>query len=782
MKKLITFLAFIATTAIFAQAPQGFNYQATVRNSTGQLLLNQNVLVKFNVLQNSATGTIVYSENQTVTTDDLGHINLVVGQGTATTGTFSTINWGTANYYLGIELNTGSGYLAMGTTQLLSVPYALYSNSSGNAPTPTLANGTIFVGNVTNQATSVALSGDVTITNTGAATIANNAVTTAKIANANVTNAKLDKANIPLSGFGAATADVNLGAKKITNLADPINAQDAVTKAYLAANATNLVSGTTNGDLLYWNGTQWAVLSAPQNNANLKWCNGQLIWGNCPGNFTSHIEAQNFYTSSVLPTIEGPYGGIIDIPGTDYSSNYVRGLFNLNEVPTDLAILGWNDQDLPDLVKSTWLPTNFFVKGMYLRLNKIIEKSNEFIKKSDDIKFDPIVRQLIGEARFMRALAYYSFIDLYGRAPIVTEATVANPTTQNTRQELFNFVESELLLLEDIFNDPWSTSSGRLSKAVPQALLSRLYLNAQSFIGTPKFTQCIQYSNKIFNYANNIMLSGSDLNSNGSKYDELFLADNGETSAKNEFIFSIKHNGLQANNTPLVNYGGTTFLCHAAVGGSMNSNDYGIDGGWAGLRTRKSLVQKFTSSVTVVNNAQEPIAWSDKRANFYTNGQTYEIVTIGNFTEGYAVKKWVNKKINNQNGSHPTFVDIDFPLIRLPEIFLNYAEAHLRGGGGDINTATYAINTLRARSNAAAITPNDLNLNFVLDERARELYWECLRRTDLVRYNLFTGGQYLWPLKGGTVNGASTESFRNLYPIPQDVITANPGFVQNPGY
>ena len=132
MKKLYTLLAIIATIATFAQAPQGFNYQATVRNSNGALIVNQIVLVKFNVYQNTATGTLVYSENQTVTTDDLGHINIVVGQGTATTGTFSTINWGTANYYLGIELNTGSGYVAMGTTQLLSVPYALYANSSGN--------------------------------------------------------------------------------------------------------------------------------------------------------------------------------------------------------------------------------------------------------------------------------------------------------------------------------------------------------------------------------------------------------------------------------------------------------------------------------------------------------------------------------------------------------------------------------------------------------------------------------------------------------------------------
>jgi uncharacterized protein (TIGR02145 family) len=138
MKKLFTLLALIATIATFAQAPQGFNYQATVRNSSGQLLLNQIVLVKFNILQNSAIGTIVYSETQTANTDDLGQINLVVGQGTAPTGTFSTINWGSGSYYLGIELNTGSGYVAMGTTQLLSVPYALYANSSATSTTPNL--------------------------------------------------------------------------------------------------------------------------------------------------------------------------------------------------------------------------------------------------------------------------------------------------------------------------------------------------------------------------------------------------------------------------------------------------------------------------------------------------------------------------------------------------------------------------------------------------------------------------------------------------------------------
>ena len=141
MKKLITILALIVISTINAQAPQGFNYQATVRNSSGALISNQNVLFKFNIMLNSQTSLPVYSETHFAPTDDLGQVSLVIGTGTPTTGTFSSVNWGSGSYFLGIELNTGSGYVAMGTTQLLSVPYALYANSSGNAQaaTPNLA-------------------------------------------------------------------------------------------------------------------------------------------------------------------------------------------------------------------------------------------------------------------------------------------------------------------------------------------------------------------------------------------------------------------------------------------------------------------------------------------------------------------------------------------------------------------------------------------------------------------------------------------------------------------
>ena len=135
MKKLFTLIAFIVVTTISAQAPQGFNYQATVRNSSGALVVNQNVNFKFNIMLNSQTSLPVYSETHLAPTDDLGQVNLTIGQGTATIGTFAGINWGSGTYYLGIELNTGSGFVAMGTTQLLSVPYALYANSAGTAAT-----------------------------------------------------------------------------------------------------------------------------------------------------------------------------------------------------------------------------------------------------------------------------------------------------------------------------------------------------------------------------------------------------------------------------------------------------------------------------------------------------------------------------------------------------------------------------------------------------------------------------------------------------------------------
>jgi hypothetical protein len=290
MKKLITLLALVITLITNAQAPQGFNYQATVRNSAGALIISQNVIFKFKVLQNSATGTIVYSENQSVTTDDLGQVNLVIGQGTATVGTFSTINWGTGNYYLGIELNTGSGYVAMGTTQLLSVPYALYANSAGNSQTAT--------------------------------------------------------PNL------ASVLAVNNGANnlQIKNLANPIDAQDAVTKAYtqnLVAQINQIPSGNNTGDILYWNGTNWISVNQGTNGQVLTLVNNIPKWQTLN---STNPPNSNTYLGYILPepqdaASQNAIGLWTYNAGGNFNGFGNTGLPNVNSYANDMAIYaqypGW---------------------------------------------------------------------------------------------------------------------------------------------------------------------------------------------------------------------------------------------------------------------------------------------------------------------------------------------------------------------------------------------------------------------------------------------------------
>ena len=176
----------------------------------------------------------------------------------------------------------------------------------------------------------------------------------------------------------------------------------------------------------------------------------------------------------------------------------------------------------------------------------------------------------------------------------------------------------------------------------------------------------------------------------------------------------------------------------------------------------------------------------DKRAMFYSAGQNLDIADISQFTEGYAVTKFTNKRSDGASGSDLTFADTDFPVFRVEDAFLMYAEAVRRGGsGGDIATAVSLVNQIRERaygSTIADITANDMTLDSLLDERAREFFWEGHRRTDLVRFGKFSSSTYLWPWKGGVSSGTGVPAFRKLYPIPARDINSNTNLIQNPGY
>ncbi len=175
----------------------------------------------------------------------------------------------------------------------------------------------------------------------------------------------------------------------------------------------------------------------------------------------------------------------------------------------------------------------------------------------------------------------------------------------------------------------------------------------------------------------------------------------------------------------------------------------------------------------------------DSRAVFYTAGQSRDIGTIGLFTDGYAVTKFKNVTSTGAPGSNLTFVDTDFPMFRIEDAYLMYAEAVLRGGSGDKATALSYVNAIRDRGykgSGGLITESDLTLDFILDERARELLWECHRRTDLVRFGQYSNSTYLWPWKGGVKDGISTDKKYDVYPIPASDIGANPNLTQNTGY
>ena len=572
------------------------------------------------------------------------------------------------------------------------------------------------------------------------------------------------------------------------------------------------------------------------------------------------------YASLALTGQTGPAGNA-DIADIDEGfSQFSRMLFNLNEITTDHAVVGWGDPGLPDLHGMYWSSSNDFTEAMYYRLAQEVSFCNSFISNAQDLSGEQ-VSIFIAEARFLRAYAYYNLLDLYGNVPLTTEISTELPT-QSNRVEMFAFIENELLEISSVL--PASNEYGRVNITAAQALLSRLYLNSETWTGQPRYSECVEHSQNVMN--SGYSLNTNDANGNGTAYDELFLADNDVNGAQNEFIFALNFDGMQSQT-----WGGTTFLVHAAIGGTMNPGEFGVNGGWGGLRTTKNLVNQFSVDIDALNSSlgnqsdwglvgnATPNGWdgpdlemyqigaqefavyaelvsgeikfrfnedwgvnfgdngsdgtlesgganiavsagtyyivmdlssetysinpftSDRRGMFYSDGQNLEIESIPPFEDGYAVSKWKNIDSNGNQGSDSAgnFCDTDIPLIRLAEIYLNYAEATIRGGSGDVGTAVSLINEIRERAygnSSGNISSGDLTLDFILDERSRELYWEGLRRTDLVRFNKFTNSSYLWPFKGNEQTGVGVDEYRNIFPLPANVVSINSNLTQNEGY
>jgi starch-binding outer membrane protein, SusD/RagB family len=470
------------------------------------------------------------------------------------------------------------------------------------------------------------------------------------------------------------------------------------------------------------------------------------------------------YAGLAVSGQQGP-AGRPDIQGIDEGfSQYLRLYWEAEELPTDEAVIGWGDVGLPEMNTQLWASSNSFVVAMYYRIFFQVGMANQFLRETTDAKLaernvsdqlKATIQTYRAEARFLRALSYWHGIDLFGNIPLVTDedALGSTPPDQATRVEIFDYIVAELNAIKSQLPQGAGTY-GRATRGAAAMLLAKLYLNSAVYTGTPRYSEAAAAAQEAIS-------AGYTLDTNWRR---IFSADNNTSP---EIIFAITQDGLKTQT-----WGGMTFLVHASVGGSMNASAYGIDGGWWGLRLKQQAYQQFTSG--------------DLRASvFHTDGQAIAVKSISNFNDGVASGKFTNRTTSGTAGSNATHVDTDFPVFRLADAYLMYAEAVVRGGTGSRATALGYVNALRTRafgSTSGNITDAQMTLDFLLAERGRELLWEGHRRTDLVRFGKFTGGSYLWAWKGGLEAGRSTETFRDLYPLPANELVANPNLTQNPGY
>ena len=470
------------------------------------------------------------------------------------------------------------------------------------------------------------------------------------------------------------------------------------------------------------------------------------------------------------------------------ASELVRAYWSLNEVSSDAAKCAWNgDAWVAAINTNTWSDAdNDAAYAVYVRTMQGVAYVNEFLRQTTDGKLgdrgcsDAVkasVAAMRAEARFLRAYFYWMAMDVFGSVPFTTEESpfgAVNPVPA-TRQEVFNFIVSELTDLAADGSDMPAARSNypRADKGAALGLLARVYLNAEVYSGTPMWSEAKTTCERIF-------AMGYDVCSN---YADLFRGDNGQNGdALKEIIWSIDYNAEQTQS-----WGGTTLLTFATIASddvTDSSHPNGVNGGWGGMRVPFDYVEKYFN-VTGQDYTTGDYTIADKRGQmFYIVGRTENIDDLSKFLQGWSCFKYNNIPHDqtaeqfNETAKIKGYSDVDFPMIRLGEIILIYAEACM-----NTSSAASALPYLKKLSDRAGVAaPTTITQDFLVAERARELLWEGHRRTDLIRYGLFNSDSFLWPWKGGAMLGQGFSSHMNIFAIPSSELASNPELHQNPGY
>ena len=472
------------------------------------------------------------------------------------------------------------------------------------------------------------------------------------------------------------------------------------------------------------------------------------------------------------------------------ASELTRAFWTVQEVTSDACKCAWeNDAWVRAMNTNTWSDAdNDATYAVYVRTLQGIAYANEYLRQtaSDRLSDRGVSSELAAkiqgfraEARFLRAYFYWMALDVFGEVPFTTENSPfgggVNPK-QASRKDVFDYCITELteLAADDSAMPAARSNYPRADKGAVLGLLARMYLNAEVYTGTPMWQEAKDACERIFTMGYSLC----------PNYADLFRGDNGENpDVLNEVIFGVAYDAEQTQS-----YGGTSYLTLASIAATDVSSTQminGVNNGWGGIRVPYEYVEKYFN----VRNADYTTGTydvNDKRGEmFYIKGRSESMEdALYVFLNGWSCLKFNNIPHDMDNDSFlataasKAYADIDFPMIRLGEIYLIYAEACMNLG--QANTALPKLQELGSRAGVQA--PTSITTDFLLEERARELMWEGHRRTDQIRYGKFTSSSFLWTYKGGSFSGQGFDDYMKIFAIPASELAANPELHQNPGY
>ena len=510
------------------------------------------------------------------------------------------------------------------------------------------------------------------------------------------------------------------------------------------------------------------------------------------------------YATLGLTGQKGPAGSA-DLSCDEGESGFIRTIFNLQELMTDETAWAYQaDNAIAPITNLSWNSGNDRVNWAYQRLIFDITLYNQFISEQSG----SLSEDQIAEVRFLRALNYYYFLDLYRRAPFKLTFDDSLPTEKKGK-DLYDWLDNELTTIEPLMAEVGaynnSENFGRADRGAAYALHARLALNSAVYTdGQVKdYQKAIDYCDKIINSGKYDLCRAEK---NGySGYQQLFMGDNDcNPEAMKEIIFPIRQDGLKTRQ-----YGGSTYLVAACTKAGMPSASTADP--WKCIFAREDLVKKFfpdgkipmattddvlpdaTKDQIIAKDNEKGIGTDDviaqakdDRALLYMGVGGCEEGKVRTINPGEAITgplngasfvKWSNLHADGTTQHDQNYSDTDFPVFRLAEIYLTRAEAKYRLGQDGLDDILKVQDRANRVSKATSVDEQTL-----IDEWCREFYMEGRRRSDLVRFGLFTGSKYLWSYKGGAENGAGIPAYYDVYPIPDNEIKNNPNMHQNPKY